>query len=455
MTFTSFTFLFLFLPIFILIALFASIPVQNICLLVLSLFFYAWGDPFHVIYLIVVILYNYIVVHSMHKYTRYRKLWLVQGIIINVFFLFYYKYYGFLLDSVGSLLHISIRYETIMMPLGISFLSFSVISSLVDFYHSLDRECPSLFDYALYVSFFPKLIMGPIERYRDFSRRIHIRFTGMSEIRQGLQRFIIGLAKKVLIADQLAMLFQALHTASDLDALSAWLMVLAFTFQIYFDFSGYSDMAIGLARMMGFSLSENFNYPYTATSITDFWRRWHMTLSSWFRDYIYIPLGGNRVMHIMHTRNIFIVWFCTGLWHGANWTFILWGLYFGVLLILEKYIFRNRIKVKSIRWLITFLLVMCSWVFFFSNSITSAFGCFMQMFGVNGFYQEQFIWYLHEYGFVLFIAMIAIFPLAGRIWIHFIKTNRIFGEVMLIVILVCCIAVLLDSSYHSFLYTAF
>ncbi|MFQ9922384.1 MAG: MBOAT family O-acyltransferase [Beduini sp.] len=458
MSFTSFTFLFMVLPLFILSSLFLSVKKSNWILLFVSLFFYSWGDPHHFFLLILLMIYNFALLSFMNKRTgKRRKSLLIQGVLVNVFLLFYFKYYGFILNTIGSMFHFKIQFEPIPLPIGISFITFSVLSVLFDYYKDENRPMNGFFEYALYVSFFPKLLMGPIERFEPFFHQIYHRKVSFPKASEGIERFVIGLSKKVLLADSLSVLYGLAIAEGTISFYTVWIAVAAFTLQIYFDFSGYTDMALGLAKIAGFELMENFNYPYIAKSISDFWRRWHISLSQWFRDYIYIPLGGNRVPVPRHILNILVVWMTTGLWHGASWTYIFWGFYYGLLLIIEKYGISKLRLPHWLKWLSTFFLVMIGWVFFFSPTIQQAIHYLGAMFGAEGFALHHTLWLIQNYGIILLLGAIFIFPLPGKIYqrIHHDPQGHWICTAILVLLLFLCIAALLNSTYQSFLYAAF
>jgi len=331
MVFSSISFLFFFLPLLFLCYFLVPRKGRNYVLLIFSFLFYYFGEKEYVLLLLFSCLANYICGLLIGR--NHQKRYLVIGLLINIGLLFYYKYTNFFLGTFSNLFHLSITTLKIILPLGISFFTFQNISYLIDVYRKEVNSQKNFFIYCTYIALFPQLVAGPIVRYKDVCEQLDNRKESISLFSEGVRRFVMGLGKKVLIADT----FYRVYTtgiATDMTFLSYWLVALSFTFQIYYDFSGYSDMAIGLGKMFGFDFKENFNYPLIASSITDFWRRWHMSLSSFFRDYIYIPLGGNRVSKFKHIRNIFIVWFLTGMWHGASWNFIFWGIYFFVFLIL-------------------------------------------------------------------------------------------------------------------------
>ncbi len=381
MTFSSLVFLCIFLPIvYLLHTLLPSVRLRNALLIAASLVFYAFGEPVYVLLMLVSALINYLCALAMSR--RAHKAALLAAVIVNVGFLFLFKYAGFLVENLNRLLRLSLPVPQIPLPIGISFFTFQALSYVIDVYRGdaeVQRSFPKLL---LYISFFPQLIAGPIVKYRDVAEQIESREVRVKQTALGLRRFLFGLAKKVLIANAMAVTADALFTAplSQLDTLSAWLGGVAYTLQIYFDFSAYSDMAIGLGRMFGFRFRENFNFPYASVTIKEFWRRWHISLSSWFKDYVYIPLGGNRRGRARTALNKVIVFFLTGLWHGANWTFVVWGLFHGFFSFLEEFIPAIKKLPRFLGHLYTMLVVTVGFVIFRSDSIGYAVSYLQRMF---------------------------------------------------------------------------
>ena len=379
MLFSSLTFLFGFLPILlILYFIIKNRKYKNVVLLIFSLLFYAWGEPKYILLMLLTILIVYIFGILIDKFDREKKLTLkklslILCIILVLGSLIFSKYSNFLIENINSIFNTKINLINVIMPIGISFYTFQILSYIIDLYNKKIKLQKNYFSLALYVSLFPQLIAGPIVRYETVEEEIDNRKETKEDVIAGTKRFIIGLSKKVIIANQMALLADLIfnkHNGSYGTSI-IWLGTLAYTLQIYFDFSGYSDMAIGLGRIFGFHFLENFDYPYISKSVTEFWRRWHISLSTWFRDYVYIPLGGNRVNKFKWIRNIILVWLLTGLWHGAAWNFIIWGIYYGLLLLFEK-LFLNKLlnKLPSIiNWLYTFIIVMIGWMIFRSNSL--------------------------------------------------------------------------------------
>ena len=367
MVFSSFTFLFIFLPLVLLTYFLAKKrQLRNIVLLVFSLIFYAWGEPVYVILMLLSIIVNYLIALKIERRKRGKKKWMIIDVIFNLGVIGFFKYGNFMIQNINSIFHSNIGEMDLALPIGISFYTFQVLSYVIDVYRKTVPAQKSIVNLGMYVTLFPQLIAGPIVRYETVAEEIENRKENFTEVVEGLKRFFIGLGKKVLIANQMALIADTIYSGdlANTGTVSLWLA--AISLQIYFDFSGYSDMAIGLGRMFGFHFLENFNYPYIAKSITDFWRRWHISLSTWFRDYVYIPLGGNRVSKFKWLRNILVVWLLTGLWHGASWNFILWGVYYGVILIIEK-VFLGRIiekLPKVLQHIYALFFIIIGWVIF-------------------------------------------------------------------------------------------
>ncbi len=464
MLFSSMTFLLLFFPLtIILYFLSTNIHYRNTILLIASIAFYSWGEVSTLGLMLVVIIVNYslsIVMDKKEGNSRKLILWLI--VILNLGLLSYFKYSNFFLENTNFIFGTDFAYSEVFLPIGISFYTFRVISYVVDVYRKKIPVQKSFLIIANYMVLFPTLISGPIVRYETIHEEYQSRKVSMDDVVDGLQRFIIGLSKKVLIANQVAVIAADVFKITDLSSLNStqvYIAVISFTLQIYFDFSGYSDMAIGIARIFGFHFLENFNYPYIATSITDFWKRWHISLSTWFRDYIYIPLGGNRVNFLLWIRNIAIVWFATGLWHGAAWNFVLWGVYFGILLILEK-LFLGKVLsfLKGLNHLITVFLIMISWVIFNSSSVDQIFAFINRMIFITPYDADSLInlnfgnyWPYYLLGILFSTPLIP--------WIETkLKTSTLYNLLKSIIVLalfVLCIIFLIDSSYNPFIYFKF
>ena len=369
MVFSSFTFLFIFLPLVLLTYFLAKKrQYRNIVLLVFSLIFYAWGEPVYVLLMLLSIIVNYFIALKIERRKKGKKKWMIMDVIFNLGIIGFFKYGNFMIQNINSIFHSNIGEMNLALPIGISFYTFQVLSYVIDVYRKTVPAQKSMVNLGMYVTLFPQLIAGPIVRYETVAEEIENRKENFNEVVEGLKRFFIGLGKKVLIANQMALIADTIY-GGDLEVtgtIALWLAAISYTLQIYFDFSGYSDMAIGLGRMIGFHFLENFNYPYIAKSITDFWRRWHISLSTWFRDYVYIPLGGNRVNKLKWLRNILVVWLLTGLWHGASWNFILWGVYYGVILIIEKVFLGKLIEKlpKVLQHIYALFFIIIGWVIF-------------------------------------------------------------------------------------------
>lgn len=459
MVFTDLIFLFCFLPISVLLTKqIRNIKLQNILLVVFSLLFYAWSNPIYVVLLILSILWNYFTAFELEAQDdeKTKKILLIVSVVVNLFILGFYKYTGFLMD----ILHIQSNLK-IALPVGLSFFTFSELSYIFDVYNRKSKPQKSIILFTLYVSFFGKISMGPIVSYHEMEEQLTNRTLSKAQYASGMVLFSKGLIKKVLLADQLSYVYSILQ--NNTSALGVWLLAISYMLQIYFDFSGYSDMAIGLSRFFGFDFKPNFDHPYTATSVQDFWRKWHISLSQWFRDYLYIPLGGNRVDKNTYIRNIFIVWLCTGLWHGANWTFILWGLYYGCLLLLEKFYLREKLEKlpKPISHIYTLLVVLIGWVFFMSPNITTAFTTLGKMIGIGAttFANNQAKFMLKSYFILFALAILLSTKVYDKIQIFVYnqyKMKAVYTTwTIYMILIIVCIAFIVGGTYHSFLYFAF
>ena len=459
MVFTDLIFLFCFLPISVLLTKrIRNIKLQNILLVVFSLLFYAWANPIYVVLLILSILWNYFTAFELEAQDdkKTKRILLIVSVAVNLFILGFYKYTGFLMD----ILHIQSNLK-IALPVGLSFFTFSELSYIFDVYNGKSKPQKNIILFTLYVSFFGKISMGPIVSYHEMEDQLTNRTLTKAQYASGMVLFSKGLIKKVLLADQLSYVYSILQ--NNTSTLGVWLLAISYMLQIYFDFSGYSDMAIGLSRFFGFDFKPNFDHPYTATSVQDFWRKWHISLSQWFRDYLYIPLGGNRVDKNTYIRNIFIVWFCTGLWHGANWTFILWGLYYGCLLLLEKFFLREKLEKlpKPISHIYTLLVILIGWVFFMSPNITTAFSTLGKMIsiGTTTFANNQAKFMLKSYFILFVLAILLSTKVYDRIQIFVYnqyKMKAVYTTwTIYMILIIVCIAFIVGGTYHSFLYFAF
>ena len=372
MVFSSISFLFYFLPVVLLCYFLASRKAKNFVLLVASLFFYFYGEPKYILVFLTSIGLNYFFGRKIEDSKQHKKLYLIIDLILNFGMLFYFKYFNFSITILNDIFGTDFSLWNIVMPIGISFFTFQATSYTIDIYRGKVSSAPNIWTFATYLSLFPQLIAGPIVRYETVADELEHRKETSREIANGIRRFIIGLAKKVLLANVLGTLASTLGGLEEISLASSWVHALALTLQLYFDFSGYSDMAIGMGLMFGFHFLENFNYPLIANSLTDFWRRWHISLSTWFRDYVYIPLGGNRVSKIKLVRNLFIVWALTGLWHGANWNFIIWGIYYAILLIIEKLVLNKVIEKlpNVVKHIYALFFIVIGWVIFRTEDLS-------------------------------------------------------------------------------------
>ena len=463
MLFISISFLYYFLPIVIILYFIVPKKFKNFILFLSSIFFYFCGEPIYTFLMIGEIFIAYVGARYLEKHRK--KSILVSLLAIHIGALGLFKYSDFTINNINQILGSKIPLLKLALPIGISFYTFQIISYVVDVYRGKVKAQKSFLKLATYVSLFPQLIAGPIVRYETIEKELDSRTSNFENFAYGVRRFVIGLGKKVLIANMLGELCDVFSTTNEKSILFYWIFAISYSLQIYFDFSAYSDMAIGLGRMFGFHFLENFNYPYISKSITEFWRRWHMSLSSWFRDYVYIPLGGNRKGTIILVRNIFIVWALTGIWHGANWTFVIWGLMFGIMLIIEKlFLTKHLEKMPSILQRIYVLFtVMISFIIFNANSIGEAWNNIIGLFGANGesLINASTVYYLKSYLVVLVIAIIGSTPLLKNI-IEKLKTktnaNKIINllePIAMASILIIVTAYLVDNSYNPFLYFRF
>jgi len=471
MVFSSVLFLFRFLPIFMICYFLVPQRMKNFILLLGSLVFYAWGEPVYIVLMLFSTVSDYIHGRLIHHYrgkTAARVL-LVSSIIINLLMLGFFKYADFLIQTINTVAGTAIPLFNLPLPIGISFYTFQTMSYTIDVYRGEAKVQKNILDFAVFVTMFPQLIAGPIVKYRQVAEELHNRPVDIVQISYGWKRFAVGLAKKVLLANNIGALWSQISAMNygELSMLTAWLGIMAFAFQIYFDFSGYSDMAIGLGAVLGFHFPENFNYPYISTSITDFWRRWHMTLGSWFREYVYIPLGGNRKGIARQLLNILIVWTLTGIWHGAGWNFLFWGMWFAFFLILEK-AFLKKIVDKLPRLLgawYSWIVVLIGWVFF-SIETPRGIGQYLSaMFGLNGagIWDRRGLFLGKEYSVLFIIAIVASLPLVNKFTkkLETSKTGpamaiyRLGEKVIPPALLLLSIAYVVEASYNPFLYFRF
>ncbi len=464
MVFSSLEFLLRFLPAVLLLYFVLPGRLKNLFLLIASLFFYAWGEPVYVALMIVSCLVNYVLGLAIDRYrgAMAAKAALVASIVANLLALGFFKYADFLIETVNKVFGSSIGLLSLPLPIGISFYTFQALSYIVDAYRDRVPVQKNPVTLATYITLFPQLVAGPIVRYRTIAQELDHRDHSLDIFAQGVHRFVLGLGKKVLIANNVGTIWASATATADPSVVGSWLGIVAFALQIYFDFSGYSDMAIGLGRMFGFHLPENFYFPYISQSITEFWRRWHMSLGQWFRDYLYIPLGGNRVSQAKWVRNVLVVWFLTGLWHGASWNFCLWGLYFGVLLMVEKLFLGKLLErlPRVLRHAYALLIVLIGWVIFELDSVPAILGYLGDMFILNGIdlYNPESLYVLRSNLVLLLIAAIGTVPLAKNVYERVSELVLVRAVVMpafYAVVLGASIAYVIDSSFNPFLYFRF
>ena len=466
MLFSSIPFLYYFLPCVMLLYFLAPRKLKNSVLLLSSLFFYGWGEPKYLVLMLVSITQGYVFGILIEKFREKKlsKLFLILSILFSFAMLGYCKYADFFISSFNALTGLSIPLLKIALPIGISFYTFQTVSYVIDVYRRDVKAQRNYINLAAYISMFPQLIAGPIVRYSDIAAQLENRTHSLSDAALGVRRFVIGLSKKILIANVLGELVDIFKNSNEKSVLFCWIYAIAYTLHIYFDFSGYSDMAIGLGHVFGFRFLENFNYPFISRSITEFWRRWHMSLGSWFRDYLYIPLGGNRVPLGRWIFNIAVVWAATGLWHGAAWNFVLWGVYFAILLVAEKlWLSKFLEKSRALGHAYVMLLVVISFVLFDASSLSGAVSTVGAMFGAGGLPASSFeaLYYLRSYAVVLILAAVGSTPLPKRI------IERVRGTkggaallnaaepILLVALLAVCTAFLIDGSFNPFLYFRF
>ena len=466
MLFSSTVFIFYFLPIVLLFYFISPKKWRNYVLLIASLIFYAWGGLLYFPLLIFSIVLNYICGLFIEKYRENavkKKRVLIISIVLNILFLGVFKYTNFIVDNLNALFHTSICVVRIPLPIGISFYTFQSMSYVIDVYRRDGKVQKNIFNLALYISMFPQLVAGPIVRYQTVDDQISNRTHSFDKFNAGLDRFIVGLFKKIVISNTVGELATTIYEMND-DTISislAWLGAIAYMLQIYFDFSGYSDMAIGLGKVFGFDFLENFNYPYISKSVSEFWRRWHISLGSWFRDYIYIPLGGNRVSPLKVYQNLFVVWLITGIWHGASWNFVIWGLYFGVFIMLER-IFLQKLLNKIpnfFQHIYLLLIVLIGWVLFSQPDLPSTIAYLKTMLGltdapiINGYT----MFYLKEYLVELILAIVASMPIINIVK-HHIKLNRlsmIVKPIAICILFFIAIVYMINSTFNPFIYFNF
>lgn len=486
MVFSQLTFLYYFLPIVMIVYFFASDKIRNVLIFITGLLFYAWGEPFYVCLMLLSTAIDYTAGRLMAKYdddNKKRKICLIVSVCMNVGLLAIFKYSDFLIDSfngvfgtsvtnpvvlvnkaLNSLYPLGLNEKRVELPIGISFYTFQSMSYTIDLYLRNIKVQKSFLNFASYVSLFPQIVAGPIVRYEDVANELESRTVNIAKISAGIGLFVKGLAKKVLLANNIGMVWTQIKAMdySTISVATAWLGIIAFAFQIYFDFSGYSDMATGLGKMLGFEFPKNFDHPYISKSISEFWRRWHITLGSWFRSYVYIPLGGNRNGNFKTYRNLFITWALTGLWHGASWNFILWGLFFGVLIIIERLGFGKILEKlpSAVSMLYTFVMVLFGWVLFDTDTLSDAGRYYAAMFGAGGSLVDSYARYTIASNAVMLVLCILISGGLGSRLISFCeeknkRASAVAGVAVKIGGLLICTAYLVGATYNPFLYFRF
>ena len=461
MLFSSIPFLYYFLPAVLIVYFLVPRALKNAVLLVSSLVFYGWGEPKLLFLMLFTIAMFYGCGLAMGKAQtqKGKKAWLIVSIVISVALLGLFKYADFFIDSFNAVTGLGVPLLRLALPVGISFYTFQCLSYTIDVYRGIAAVQKNPISFGAYVVLFPQLIAGPIVRYIDVARELDNRTHSWDDVALGLRRFLVGLAKKIIIADNFALLMKLFRESSQPSVLFYWMYAIAFTLNIYFDFSGYSDMAIGLGRVFGFRFIENFNYPYLSKSVAEFWRRWHMSLGSWFRDYIYIPLGGNRVKPARWVFNVLVVWLLTGAWHGAAWNFILWGLLYAVCLMAEKWIPALQKMPTILRRIYTLLVVVLGFVLFNAESISQAGSDIAGMFGFSGLplVSAETLYYLRSYGVLFVLGFVGATPLVRDLARKLAdrKVGAILEPIVLIVLLLVCTGYLVDGSFSPFLYFRF
>lgn len=465
MVFSSLPFLFGYLPVVLAVLKLAPLHARNFCLFLVSLIFYGWSEPVYIVIMLISTFVDYYNGRMVDKYRDDRKkakrfVWF--SVIFNLSLLGFFKYADFFILNLQAL-GLPLSPLNLSLPVGISFYTFQTMSYPIDVYRKQAPVQKSVVSFGAYVTLFPQLIAGPIVRYKDIAEQLDHRQETADQFALGVQRFVAGLAKKVLLANSIGALWDTISAlpAREMSVAAAWLGIIAFAFQIYFDFSGYSDMAIGLGKMLGFEFLENFNYPYISRSITEFWRRWHISLSTWFRDYVYIPLGGSRHGRGKQIRNLMIVWLLTGFWHGASWNFMLWGIYFGVILILEKFVLKPILErlPKVLQHGYALVLILLGWVLFAFTDLDAGVTYLKMMFGWGSvsLINARTLFYLRDYGLLLIIMILASTPLGHQLYETKIRGHRWEGVMPLLIAagLILCTAYLVDASYNPFLYFRF
>ena len=450
MVFSSIIFMFLFLPLFLICYFaFKNIKIRNLVLFLFSLAFYAWGEPYYIFLMLIMLFINYYLTKKMNG----NKKIFIFLIVINILALLSFKYVDFFINNINFIFNTNIKNLNLSLPIGISFYTFQALSYIIDVYKGKVKPQKSFIYLGCYISAFPQLIAGPIVRYTDIEKELKDRKVSESDFADGIRRFIIGLSKKVLIANNVAYVCDVIFNEAITSAgfIGILIATIAYTLQIYFDFSGYSDMAIGLGRMCGFHYNENFNYPYMASSVTDFWRRWHISLSSFFKDYVYIPLGGNKGGTFRHIRNILIVWLLTGFWHGNSWNFVIWGLYYAIFLLIEKYFVKDKIN-KVFHHIITLVIVCFGWLIFRETNFSDLLISIKTLFGGYGLGDMSYLYHLGIFSSRYIISFILGIIFSSN---RFNIKDGLLKDIILILLFILSIWMIVVSSYNPFIYFKF
>ncbi len=466
MVFASIPFLYYFLPVVLILYFIAPRAFKNTVLLVSSLFFYAWGEPKYVFLMIITILVNYFLGLLVEKYRgkSLSKVFVIASVVFSIGLLGYFKYADFFIENFALVTGMSVKTLNIVLPIGISFYTFQILSYTVDVYRGNVEAQKNPITLGAYISLFPQLIAGPIVRYSDVCQQLEQRTHSFEKAADGIRRFVIGFSKKIILANTLGELCSGFLASDEKAVMFYWLYAISYMLQVYFDFSGYSDMAIGLGKIFGFEFCENFRYPFISKSISEFWRRWHISLGSWFRDYVYIPMGGNRVNKPRFFLNIFTVWFLTGFWHGAEWNFIIWGLYFAVLLTVEKFFLTSRLeKLPVLNHIYVLFLIAISFVIFSGNGMKESVSLLGGLFGAGNIPMSSsaFVYALRNYGFTIIIGCLAATPLFAKVKEYIMSKNKISvvysGVEMLglLALLLIATGYLADGTFNPFLYFRF
>ena len=464
MLFSSMTFVFMFLPIVCALYLLSSKRFHNPILLAASIIFYAWGEPKFLAIMLLTILINYAGAIAVEKFNSHKKFWLISTIVVDLGLLIYFKYFNFIIDNINNLFHAHINALDVIMPIGISFYTFQALSYVIDVFRGDCKAQKDVYKLALYICLFPQLIAGPIVKYHDVAEQIEDREVNFDKVNTGVKRFIIGLSKKMLIANTLGAIADKIFTqpADTFSPLVAWLGSISYTLQLYYDFSGYSDMAIGLGLVFGFQFMENFNYPYISKSITEFWRRWHISLSTWFKQYLYIPLGGNRINKNRTYINLGIVFLLTGVWHGASWNFVFWGLWNGFFIILEKmtgwHNDTDKVPVKILKHIYTIFVFVLGWVMFRADNMTYAWTYLKNMFGLVPVHDITYtmMYYVDNVEIVTLLAgILCAMPIFKNMIYVENKAAKLAVNVWLMVLFILSSAAIAASTYNPFIYFRF